>query len=86
MIKTEAEAVSVINMLVDTASWNPHAKFLVFVDWLEREWISFVIFVLREFWKYFVINITISIPPNWTNTDTKANPFLKKSSKVYTIS
>lgn len=71
MIKNEAENTALVNMLVKTASWNPHARFLVYVDWLDRDWQQFAILIFKTFWKYFVINITIMIPPNITVADAK---------------
>lgn len=58
-------------MLVKTTSWNPNAKFLVVIDWLERDWKKFVKFIFTAFWRHFVINVTINIPPNDTFADTK---------------
>lgn len=71
MIKTEAESAAILSMLTQTSSWNPHARFLVFVDWLDRDWQEFAIFIIKMFWQYFVINITIMIPPNVTVADAK---------------
>lgn len=49
-------------MLVKTSSWNPHALFLIYIDGLLFEWETFATFVLTQFWRYFVINVTIGVP------------------------
>lgn len=77
MMKTESECRSILNMLVKTTSWNPHALFLVFVDWLDRDWKQFVTFIFELFWKYFVVNITIVIPPNSTAANAKVSYFVQ---------
>lgn len=61
-MKTKKDCTTTLNMLINTSSWNPHALFFVYVDGQVQDLEDFVTFVLTEFWKYFVINLTISVP------------------------
>lgn len=70
-IKTKEECDLVLGTLLKTASWNPHAYFHVFADYLERDWTSFVTYILAKFWKEFVINICVNIAVNETVSYTK---------------
>lgn len=70
-IKTEMECEVIVKMLIRTSSWNPHAKFHIFVDYLERNWREFVTFVLARLWKEHIFNIIVNIATNETISSTK---------------
>lgn len=70
-IKTEDECNITLGMLTRTSSWNAHAKFFIFVDYLERNWSEFVSFILAEFWREHVIDIIVNIAVNETISHTK---------------
>lgn len=61
-MKTKEECRTILNMLIKTTSWNPHAKFFIYIDGQVEDKTDFVTFILTEFWKYFVLNITVSCP------------------------
>lgn len=71
MLKSEAEVVSNLKMLTKTSSWNPHAKFLVFVDWLARDWRAFTHFIIEQFRLYLLIDFVICIPTSETDAHPK---------------
>lgn len=71
MLKTEAEVETNLQMLKNTSSWNPNARFLVFVDWLERDWRAFALFIIAKFWSHTAINVVIFIPTNEKDSLTK---------------
>lgn len=50
-----------INMLMASASWNPHGNFLVFLVGIKTNWASIVTEIFEFVWKYFVINLTILV-------------------------
>lgn len=70
-IKTKKECDFILDMLLKSASWNPHAYFHVFTDYLERDWSEFVTYILSQFWTEFVINIIVNIAVNETISYTK---------------
>lgn len=74
MLRTEADVVSSLKMLSTRSSWNPNAKFLVFVDWLERDWRAFLLFIIQKCWSLFLIDVVICIPTNETTDQTKVLP------------
>lgn len=74
-IKTEEECDAILRKLILTSSWNPHAKFHIFVDYLDRNWVAFVTYVLATFWKELVINIIVNIAVNETVSHTKVRWF-----------
>lgn len=72
-IKSERECDEMISMLLNSTSWNPHANFQIFVDYLERDWRTFVTYLLSAFWKHFVINVVVNIPVTETLSHSKAS-------------
>lgn len=85
VVKTEAEVRDTLKMLASTSSWNPHAKFLIFVDWLERDWFAFTHFIFEQFWSYFVINVLICIPPNHLEAKLKVCDAITQGQKTKSI-
>lgn len=63
-MKSEEDCMSILYMLTNTTSWNPHALFFVYVDGQVVNWQGLVTFIIEQFWEYFVINLTVSIPHN----------------------
>lgn len=71
MLRTEEDVMTNLEYLSKRSSWNPDAKFLVFVDWLERDWSTFIRFIIEKFWSVFVIDVVICIPTAETDAQTK---------------
>lgn len=52
----------ILEMLTITKSWNPHAKFLIYMDRLAMNWEYLTNYFIHELFKYLVINVTLMIP------------------------
>lgn len=62
-MRTVSDMQMVLRSLRRSSSWNPHARFFIYIDGdVGDEWATLVIKSFRAFWRYFVINITIMIP------------------------
>lgn len=70
-IKTRHECNVILNMLLKSSSWNPHAKFQIFVDYLERDWRQLVTYLLDQFWQHYVIDIIVNIAVNETISQSR---------------
>lgn len=63
MLKNEEDLLSIVAMLTKTDSWNPHAKFFIFVDIdLGANWEAVLKAFLRHLWREFVINVILMYP------------------------
>lgn len=56
-----------VNKLIESPSWNPHGKFLVYLLVIKGDWEPIVREIFAYLWQYFVINVTILIPEMSTN-------------------
>lgn len=70
LIRSESECISVLRILVKSPSWNPHGKFLVHVPRTQKDWQSLVTFIFKQFWKHYVINISINVPRTESSSDS----------------
>lgn len=71
VVKNEAELVSCLKLLARTSSWNPSAKFLIFVDWLECDWRAFISFIQQQLFAHFAVNVLVAIPTSPTDATLK---------------
>jgi len=61
-LKSKAETDIILNLISNLPSWNPHAKFLVYMDRAQSDWLELVAMYFEELWKHKVININIMAP------------------------
>lgn len=63
MLRTEADVQSMLSMLIHTDSWNPHAKFFLYVDAdLGLVWSSMLRAIFTRLWQQFVIQVIVMYP------------------------
>lgn len=62
--KSQADFVLVFKCLIHSYSWNPHAKFLVYINAVHKEEreILFVNYIKSELWKHLVMNAVVVMP------------------------
>lgn len=56
------DCMLIVNMLMESPSWNPHGKFLIYLLYLKTDWEPIIKDIFAYLWQYFVINVTIMIP------------------------
>lgn len=63
-MRTPEDFHRIIDFLLETISWNPHAKCLIYMDkeQTDEEMRSITVLFMREIWKHYVINVTIMVP------------------------
>jgi hypothetical protein len=61
-MKSEADFEKILNMLLKTQSWNPHAKFLIYLEGFSDRYKELVAYFIEHFWKKWVLNVTLLIP------------------------
>lgn len=71
LMRTIADMQVIRQALRLSNSWNPHAKFFICcIDvMLGEDWPLLVTTFFREFWKDFVINISIMVPDTKTRSE-----------------
>lgn len=71
MVKSEADVIAVLDLLTTVISWNPLAKFAIFVDWLERDWQAYTHFILKQFFPHMVEDLLIIMPTDDNGGEVK---------------
>lgn len=61
-MNTTFEPENAISAMARSVSWDPYANFFVIFQDLPKNSTSIVMSILKEFWKHFVVNISIGIP------------------------
>lgn len=70
LMRTIADMQVIRQALRLSNSWNPHAKFFIGIDvMLGEDWPHLVTAFFREFWKDFVIHISIMVPDTKTRSE-----------------
>lgn len=49
----------VLESLMNSTIWNSKAKFLIQINSSRKNWNLLALFIIRTFWKHFVIDVTI---------------------------
>lgn len=57
--KTKSDIQVIVDYLIGTKSWNPHAKFLIYINQIHDDFMEFASFVYDKFWQKFVINVIL---------------------------
>lgn len=63
MLKTKEDMHSILAMLMQTDSWNPHAKFFLYIDTdLGADAPNMIRSFFIRLWQEFIVNIVIMYP------------------------
>jgi hypothetical protein len=61
-MKSEADLDRILGMLVRTPSWNPHAKFLIYMEGFNDRYKQLVAYFIEQLWKKYVLDVTLLVP------------------------
>lgn len=57
--KTKSDIQIIVDYLVETKSWNPHGKFLIYINQIHEDYMEFASFIYEKCWQKFVINVIV---------------------------
>lgn len=63
MLRTEEDVQSMLSMLIQTDSWNPHAKFFLYIDAdLGLIWSAMLRTIFSRLWQEYVLQVVVMYP------------------------
>lgn len=63
--------MGILDMLIRSSPWNPNAHYLAQIYESEKHPFDLVSFIFDKFWKYFVVNLSISVPSQEMSSRTE---------------